>query len=220
MLDILKQVGLTPRACVWELTLACNLRCKHCGSFAGSRRDDEMSLEENLTVADQLAALGCRRVTLSGDEPTLNPDWDRIGKRLADHCIKVNLISNGWHWDASHVARAQAAGFCGAAFSLDGFQSEHDEFRQSGSFDRVMAGIDACVAGGLPVAVKTTVTQLNQHMLRPLRDFIAARGVFSMQVQLATPSGTMGLHRDLVVDPADLLWLGAELAALWPAENR
>lgn len=220
MLDILKQVGFAPRACVWELTLSCNLRCKHCGSFAGSRRDDEMSLEENLGVADQLAALGCRRVTLSGGEPTLNPDWDRIGKRLADHCIKVNLISNGWHWNASHVERAKAAGFCGAAFSLDGFEREHDEFRQPGSFDRVVAAIDACVAGGLPVAVNTTVNKLNQRILRPLRDFIAERGVFSMQVQLATASGNMGLHRDLVIDPADLVWLVPELAAICRSNTR
>jgi radical SAM protein with 4Fe4S-binding SPASM domain len=220
MIDILKQVGFSPRACVWELTLACNLRCKHCGSFAGSRRDDEMSLEENLNVADQLAALGCRRVTLSGGEPTLNPDWDRIGKRLADHCIKVNLISNGWHWTASHVERAKAAGFCGAAFSLDGFKPEHDEFRQPGSFDRVVAAIDACVAGGLPVAINTTVNKLNQRILRPLRDFMADRGVFSMQVQLATASGNMGLHRDLVVDPADLVWLVPELAAICRLNTR
>jgi len=220
MLDILKQVGFAPRACVWELTLSCNLRCKHCGSFAGSRRDDEMSLEENLKVADQLAALGCRRVTLSGGEPTLNPDWDRLGKRLADHCIKVNLISNGWHWNASHVERAKAAGFCGAAFSLDGFEREHDEFRQPGSFDRVVAAIDVCVAGGLPVAVNTTVNKLNQRMLRPLRDFIAERGAFSMQVQLATPSGNMGLHRDLVIDPADLVWLVPELAAICRSNTR
>jgi radical SAM protein with 4Fe4S-binding SPASM domain len=220
MLDILKQVGFSPRACVWELTLACNLRCKHCGSFAGSRRDDEMSLEENLNVADQLAALGCRRVTLSGGEPTLNPDWDRIGKRLADHCIKVNLISNGWHWTAAHVERAKAAGLVGAAFSLDGFQREHDEFRQPGSFDRVVAAIDACVAGGLPVAVNTTVNKLNQRILRPLRDFMAERGVFSMQVQLATASGNMGLHRDLVVDPADLVWLVPELAAICRLNTR
>ena len=220
MIDILKQVGYAPRACVWELTLSCNLRCKHCGSFAGSRRDDEMSLEENLEVANQLAALGCRRVTLSGGEPTLNPDWDRIGKRLADHCIKVNLISNGWHWNATHVERAKAAGFCGAAFSLDGFQREHDEFRQAGSFDRVVAAIDACVAGGLPVAVNTTVNKLNQGILRPLRDFIAERGAFSMQVQLATPSGNMGQHRDLVIDPADLVWLVPELAAICRLNTR
>ncbi len=220
MLDILKQVGLLPRACVWELTLACNLRCKHCGSFAGSKRDREMTLDENLGVADQLAALGCRRVTLSGGEPTLHPDWDHIGKRLADHGIKVNLISNGWHWNASHVGRAKAAGLCGAAFSLDGFRAEHDQFRQPGSFDRVVAAIDACVADGLPVSVNTTVNRLNRHQLRELRDFLAGLGAFSMQVQLATPSGNMGQHRDLVLDPADLLWLVPELAALCRQNTR
>jgi radical SAM protein with 4Fe4S-binding SPASM domain len=214
MLDILKQVGFTPRACVWELTLACNLRCKHCGSIAGSRREHELDLQENLRVADELAALGCRRVTLSGGEPTLNPDWDRIGKRLADHCIKVNLISNGWHWNETHVARAKAAGFCGAAFSLDGFEREHDEFRQPGSFRRVVAAIESCVTGGLPVAVNTTVNRKNQRSLRELRDFIRDKGAFSMQIQLATPSGNMGEHRDLVVDPADLVWLVPEIAAL------
>jgi radical SAM protein with 4Fe4S-binding SPASM domain len=220
MLDILKQVGFVPRACVWELTLACNLRCKHCGSFAGNRRDREMTLEESLAVADQLAALGCRRVTLSGGEPTLNPDWDAIGKRLADHGIKVNLISNGWHWNESHVARAKAAGFVGAAFSLDGFEAEHDAFRQPGSFARVMAAIDACVAGGLPVAVNTTINKLNLRQLRGLRELAMARGVFSIQVQLATPSGNMGEHRDLVMDPADLTWFVPELAELCRLNTR
>jgi radical SAM protein with 4Fe4S-binding SPASM domain len=220
MLDILKQVGFSPRACVWELTLACNLRCKHCGSFAGNRRDNELSLEENLSIADQLAALGCRRVTLSGGEPTLHPDWDGIGKRLADHCVKVNLISNGWHWNETHVARAKAAGFVGAAFSLDGFEREHDEFRQPGSFARVVAAIDACVAGGLPVAVNTTVNKLNQHQLRQLRDFIVEHGAFSMQVQIATASGNMSQHRDLVLDPADLVWLVPELAAICRLNTR
>ena len=220
MLDILKQVGFHPRACVWELTLACNLRCKHCGSFAGSRRERELDLEESFRVADELAGLGCRRVTLSGGEPTLNPDWDRIGKRLADHCIKVNLISNGWHWNESHVARAKAAGFCGAAFSLDGFEREHDEFRQLGSFARVVSAIESCVAGGLPVAVNTTVNRLNQNSLSELRDFVRDKGAFSMQIQLATPSGNMGSHRDLVVAPADLIWLVPEIAALCRQNTR
>jgi radical SAM protein with 4Fe4S-binding SPASM domain len=220
MLEILKQVGFSPRACVWELTLACNLRCKHCGSFAGIKRDREMTLEENLRVADELAALGCRRVTLSGGEPTLNSDWDRIGRRLGDHGIKVNLISNGWHWNESHVERAKAACLCGAAFSLDGFEREHDEFRQPGSFARVVSAIETCVAGGLPVAVNTTVNRLNQNCLRELRDFVRDKGAFSMQIQLATPSGNMGSHRDLVVDPADLVWLIPEIAALCRQNTR
>jgi MoaA/NifB/PqqE/SkfB family radical SAM enzyme len=41
-----------------------------------------------------------------------------------------------------------------------------------------------------------------------------------MQVQLATPSGNMGLHRDLVIDPADLVWLVPELAAICRLNTR
>ena len=32
MIEVLQQVGFFPDTCVWELTLACNMRCKHCGS--------------------------------------------------------------------------------------------------------------------------------------------------------------------------------------------
>lgn len=219
MHELIQQLGYTPRACVWELTLVCNLRCKHCGSIAGNRRSNEFTFEENLGVADQLAALGCKRVTLSGGEPTLNPDWDRIGQRLVNHGVRVNLISNGWTWKAEHVSRAKDAGFSAAAFSVDGFEKEHDDFRQAGSFERVIAAIDACVSGGLPVAINTTVNRLNQGILRELATFIKERGAFSWQVQLATPSGNMREHRDLVINPADLLWIVPELADLCRANS-
>jgi len=219
MRELVEQLGYAPRACVWELTLACNLRCKHCGSIAGSRREDEMTLEESLRVADQLVALGCKRVTLSGGEPTLNPDWDRIGARLVAGGARVNLISNGWTWQAAHVARAKEAGFSAAAFSLDGFEKEHDEFRQAGSFARVLSAMRSCLEGGVPVSINTTVNKLNQGILRELAAFIREKGAFSWQVQLATPSGNMGLHRDLVIDPADLLWIVPQLAELCKANS-
>ena len=40
---------------VWEITLACNLKCAHCGSRAGRARPDEMTTAECLAVVDQLA---------------------------------------------------------------------------------------------------------------------------------------------------------------------
>ncbi len=36
----------------WELTLRCNLRCKHCGSSAGAERLDELTLDEALALCD------------------------------------------------------------------------------------------------------------------------------------------------------------------------
>ena len=66
-----EQSGFRPRNCVWELTLACNLRCVHCGSRAGHVRPRELSTAECLDVVHQLAGLGTELVTLSGGEPTL-----------------------------------------------------------------------------------------------------------------------------------------------------
>ena len=214
MIEVLRRVGFFPRACVWELTLACNLRCKHCGSIAGSKRADELSLDECLRVASELVALGCRRITLSGGEPTMYPGWHEVGRRLVELGARVNLISNGLTWSAKHVEQAQKAGLCGVAFSIDGFEKEHDEFRASGSFVRVVRAIDISVAAGMPVAVNTTINRLNQGLLKSLRQFLMDHRVFAWQLQFATATGNMGAHRDLVSPPEDLLWLVPQIAEL------
>ena len=56
------------RTCVWEITLACCFSCRYCGSRAGRARQNELTTEECLNVADQLAELGCRRTALIGGE--------------------------------------------------------------------------------------------------------------------------------------------------------
>ena len=42
---------------VWEITLACDLKCLHCGSRAGHRRTAELSTAECLEVVESLARL-------------------------------------------------------------------------------------------------------------------------------------------------------------------
>lgn len=214
MIKVLEQVGFFPYSCVWELTLACNLRCKHCGSIAGKRREAELSLDECLRVADDLVALGCRRVTLIGGEPTLSPHWREVGGRLTQLGAEVNMISNGMTWSPAHVEQAAAAGFSLVSFSLDGLQKEHDEFRAPGSFERVVRAIDLTRAGGLPAAVNTTIHRLNRRLLPQMRMLLLEHGVSIWQLQLATSSGNMGEHRDLLLPPEDLLWLVPEIADL------
>ena len=53
---------------VWEITLACDLKCKHCGSRAGARRERELTTAECIDVVDALARLEAREVTLIGGE--------------------------------------------------------------------------------------------------------------------------------------------------------
>lgn len=56
------------RSCVWEITLACCFSCKYCGSKAGHARNNELSTDECMDIARQLADIGCRRVSLIGGE--------------------------------------------------------------------------------------------------------------------------------------------------------
>jgi len=215
MIELLRRQGFRPRFGVWELTLACNLRCLHCGSHAGERRDGELSHDECLSIADQLAALGCQRMTLGGGEPTMHPRWDAIGRRLTDRGVRVNLISNGWRWTDEHVRRAQDAGLNNVSFSLDGLEPAHDTIRREGSFARVVGAIERSRRAGIPVSVVTHINRLNYLDLPELRAFLGELGVFAWQLQLGIPSGEMGQHRDdLIVAPRDLLWLVPLIAGL------
>jgi radical SAM protein with 4Fe4S-binding SPASM domain len=214
MIEVLERLGYTPRFCVWELTLACNMRCMHCGSFAGPRRDNELSDEECFKVADQLAAMGCEKVTLGGGEPTMRPIWHELGKRLTDQGVRVNIISNGWLWNEATVDKAKSAGLMNAAFSVDGFEEAHDKIRREDSFRRVINAIDLCVEAGMAASVVTHINQLNVNVLPEFREFLAEHHVSSWQLQLGTPSGTMTENQELVIKPQDLLWLIPQIAEM------
>ena len=80
---------------VWEITLACNLKCAHCGSRAGKVRPDELSTEECFDVVDQLARLGTREITIIGGEAYLRRDWTDIIARISSHGMLPSMQTGG-----------------------------------------------------------------------------------------------------------------------------
>ncbi len=214
MIEVLERLGYYPRFCVWELTLICDMRCKHCGSYAGARRDEELSFEDCLGVADQLAAMHCEKVTLGGGEPTLHPHWHEIAKRMSDQGVKVNMISNGWTWSRDHLDKARDAGLLNVAFSLDGLEQAHDTVRREGSYRKVIAALEMCASEKLSVSVVSHINQLNIEQLVEMRDILSELGVSSWQLQLGIPSGSLSEHDELVVTPEQLLWLVPQIARL------
>jgi MoaA/NifB/PqqE/SkfB family radical SAM enzyme len=72
-----------PIYAVWEITLACDLACRHCGSRAGRQRPDELSTAEALDLVAQMAALGVKEVTLIGGEAYLRDDWLEIVRAMS-----------------------------------------------------------------------------------------------------------------------------------------
>jgi len=194
-----------PRNVVWELTLACNLRCGHCGSRAGEARADELTTEEALRVAGELAALGAELVTLSGGEPTLRPDWDLIASALVERGVRVNLVTNGWtrtEADATALARrVRAAGLSNVGVSLDGPEAIHDRVRGKGTFRRSRATLQRLVAEGVSVGVLTTIQRLNLNHLEETRAAAAEAGASMWRLQLGKPMGSLADRPDWTLAP-------------------
>lgn len=207
-----------PRNCVWELTLACNLRCGHCGSRAGRVRPKELSTAECLDIVDQLGRLGCELVTLSGGEPTLRKDWHVIAEGIASRGIYVNMVTNGAYRDASHgrqvARRARESGMCNVGVSIDGTEPIHDALRGQGAFRRTLSALEHFRAAGVKVAVLTTLNRQNLECLDELREVILEAGASQWRFQLAKPMGNMNELRDIVLAPKQLLHVIPTIARL------
>lgn len=99
-----------PQRCVWELTRLCNSRCVHCENVSGPRAPEELAPSELDRVADNLIALGCRHVDLTGGEPLLRREWQAVAARLSGGGVEVALVSNGLLLDERALDACQAAG--------------------------------------------------------------------------------------------------------------
>ena len=146
----------------WELTLACNIRCWHCGSSAGAPRDRELSAAEALAVCDQFPDLLVEEVNFTGGEPLLRPCWEFIAGRLKELGIRTKILTNGLALSADAVRRMKDVGVAAVGVSIDGLAPTHDYIRgRPGLFDAAREGIAKLREAGIPPNVVTTVNARN-----------------------------------------------------------
>ena len=177
------------QSCVWEITLACCFSCRYCGSGAGRARKNELSTEECLDAAEQLAALGCRRVSLIGGEVFMRPDWQCIVKALTAGKVNVSIITNGFLFSEDLIAQLKEAKTESVAISLDGPPRIHDQYRQEGSFQRAVQAIDVLTANAVPVSVISTLHSRNYRCLEEMYDLLKDKPIFAWQLQACSPMG-------------------------------
>jgi radical SAM protein with 4Fe4S-binding SPASM domain len=174
----------------WELTLACNLRCRHCGSSAALPRPNELTFEESVAICDQFPALLVQEVNFTGGEPLLRSDWSKIAIHLGKLGITTKILTNGLTLGPEKVAQMKDAGIAAVGVSLDGLEATHDYIRgEKGLFRLVLAGIGQAISAGLPLTVLTVVNALNLLELPSLFELLQSVGVSRWQIQPIFPLG-------------------------------
>src|SRR5260370_24319466 len=158
-----------PAYVVWELTLACDQPCTHCGSRAGDARANELTTDEALRVVVELAAEGAEEVVLIGGEAYLHPGFLEIIAALKAAGVRP-VMTTGGRGITPELARAMAqAGLAAASVSIDGLEKTHDLMRAArGSFASATRALALLRGEGIAVAANTNVNRLNEaELARP-----------------------------------------------------
>lgn len=190
---------------VWEITMGCNMRCKHCGSSCAEALPDELNTSEALEVCDQLKDLGLKVITLSGGEPTTRSDWHIIAKRLVDNGIITSIITNGWLIDENFIHNAITSGIRSVCLSIDGLEKTHDFIRRSGSFNKSIKALKELRKNNISTSVITSINKENICELEELYQLLSDLGVNSWQLQIALPMGNFAKRPEWLIEPQDIL---------------
>jgi MoaA/NifB/PqqE/SkfB family radical SAM enzyme len=95
----------------------CNLSCTYCNEY------DDVSKPVPLDVMnarlDKLAALGTTAIIISGGEPLLHPDIDKIIARIRRHKMLACMITNGYLLTEERIKKLNQAGLEYMQISID-----------------------------------------------------------------------------------------------------
>ena len=201
-------------SCVWEFTLACNLRCIHCGSTAGEKRENELTTKEAIELCYDLKKTGCRSVALMGGEPFLRGDFWIVAQKIKELGMELSIITNGTVYNEDTFKKLRDLNPQAVATSIDGATSEtHDRIRGvKGSFNKTLYFIEKALSFGLPVSVITTVSKLNISQLEGIKDIIKGKNI-AWQVQVSGIEGGR-FDKKYLIDEEEFYAVGLFLEAM------
>jgi cyclic pyranopterin phosphate synthase len=208
-----------------SITDRCNFRCVYCMPKEVFGRDhvflpraELLTFEEITRLARAFVANGVRKIRITGGEPLVRRDVERLIAMLAEvDDLDLTLTTNGALLPAKAKALADA-GLKRVTVSLDSLDDA--TFREMNDVDfpvaRVLEGIDAAAAAGLPVKVNVVVKRgLNDDgILELARHFRETPHVLRF-IEYMDVGHTNGWRLDDVVPAAEIV---ERISAAFPLE--
>ena len=156
-----------------KLIFGCNLKCEMCNHWRSSR-ELPLSTARFQEIIDELAALGCRKIHLSGGEALLRPQVPQLVERAAGHGIRVTLTTNGMLVDKPLAKALVRAGLRGVNISVDSpVRKIHDQIRGvAGSWKNACQAVRLfrryAHKGKLNIRINTVISRSNYLGLQGL----------------------------------------------------
>jgi GTP 3',8-cyclase len=214
--DALDTFGRPLRDLRISVTDRCNFRCTYCmpkevfgREHRFLERRELLSFEEIARLASIFVSLGTRKIRITGGEPLVRRDLERLVEQLAALDVELTLTTNASLLAAKARTLADA-GLDRITVSLDALDDA--TFRAMNDVDfpveRVLEGIDAAVAAGLPVKVNAVVKRgVNDDQILPMARFFKERGETLRFIEFMDVGHTNGWRLDDVVPAREIVTL-------------
>jgi cyclic pyranopterin phosphate synthase len=213
-----------------SITDRCNFRCVYCmpkevfgRDYAFLERRELLTFEELARVVGIFAGLGVRTVRITGGEPLVRRNVEHLVELLAaidtTHGDKVELaLTTNGSALAQKAEALAAAGLNRVTVSLDSLDDA--AFRAMNDVDfpvqRVLEGIDAAAAAGLPVKVNAVVKRgANDGDILALAEHFRGSGYVLRFIEYMDVGSTNGWRLEDVVSAEEIV---QRISERWPLE--
>ena len=212
-----------------SVTDRCNFRCVYCmprevfdSNYRFLPHEAILTFEEIARLARVFVGLGVNKLRLTGGEPLVRRNLDRLVAMLAELDAEVTLTTNG-SLLAKQAAALKKAGLDRVTVSLDSLDDA--TFRRMNDADfpvaKVIEGIETAAAAGLgPVKINMVVKRgVNDHDIVRMAEYWRERGhthlFIPRFIEYMDVGSTNGWKMDDVISSAEVV---RRIGARWPLE--
>lgn len=173
----------------WEITLKCNLACRHCLSGAGKVMPDELDTDQCKEIIRKFAQMKVFQVNIGGGEPFIRSDFLDLLDYAHENNVVTCVSTNGLLVDQSLARKLLRLKMLYLQISLDGATAEvNDPIRGKGTYKQILRAADLLATNGVRFSLNTVLTRTNYPQLDNLRKLAASFGA-QLRVSRFRPSG-------------------------------
>jgi MoaA/NifB/PqqE/SkfB family radical SAM enzyme len=200
-----------------NVTRRCNLHCVHCYNDSGHASSPELPIDDLTRLIGEFERRGVFMITVSGGEPLVHKDFDRLLDALGESALHATVVTNGVGLTEERARSLEAVGAIkGVTVSFDGGNpGSHDRVRGGGSFDRAMNGLLHLRRHFTrSLSARVTLMRTNVASMPELVERLAAAGITRLKMNRFNPYGRGEAHPELKQSADEYIATARELGEL------
>ena len=176
------------------LTQGCNLRCRHCWIAPKFQTENSIwpSVDFELfkEIISQGMDLGLSSVKLTGGEPLIHPDIEKIFDHIYGTGLRLTIETNGVKCTPQIVEKIVKNKGAFVSVSLDGADAATHEWVRGvpGCFDASLEGVRNLVRAGLRPQIIMSVMRRNADKMEAVVRLAEKENAESVKFNLVTPT--------------------------------